>query len=805
MAISEQETYTHTDAFVKEALQDFKTICESRQASLMARSEVFMGKAKFGILGDGKELPQTALARVFEKGDFRSGYYRDQTFMMAAGLLTIEAYFAQLYAHANIEHEPAGGGRLMTAHFSTRLLDKNGDWLNLTELKNSSCDISPTASQMPRLLGLALASKHYKQNKNLHDHTRFSRQGNEVAFGTIGNASPAEGMFWESLNAAGVLQVPMVTSIWDDGYGISVPNKYQITKGSLSKVLAGFQRTDDEPGLEILQVRGWDYEALRDTYKYAARLSREQHIPVVVHVTELTQPLGHSTSGSHERYKSKERLQWEKDHDCVARMRKWLLDSELATEEQIIKIEKEAKAKVKEARNNAWHAHLFEIKEKQNEALALMQSIDHDQLQDTKEIEKITEELQSNPYPIRKDAAEAVRKAIRMLRGGQEPVKQRLLAWHKKNMAENHDRYSSHLYSESEQSALLATAVPAQYNADSHYVDGREVLQACFDALLERIPEFMAFGEDLGRIGDVNQGFAGLQEKYGELRVGDTGIRECTIIGQGIGMAMRGLRPLAEIQYLDYLLYALQLLSDDLATLQYRTKGGQKAPLIVRTRGHRLEGIWHAGSPMGMIIHALRGMWVGVPRNMTQAAGMYNTLFDSDDPALIVECLNGYRLKEKMPDNIADFRVPLGQPEILKEGQDITIVTYGSMCRVAMEAADTLSQHTINCEVIDVQTLLPFDLTKTCLASIKKTNRVIFADEDVPGGASAFMMQQVLEEQGGYQWLDSLPVTIAAKPHRTAYASDGDYYSKPGAEDIFEKAYKLMREARPNDFPELYS
>jgi len=780
-----------------EALADYRLAFESREASLLGRKEVFMGKAKFGIFGDGKELAQIAMAKVFRPGDFRSGYYRDQTFMFAIGELTLQQYFAQLYAHTDVEADPASAGRLMNGHFATRLLDDKGEWKNLSELKNSSSDISPTAAQMPRLLGLAYASKLYKHNPALAAYTQFSVHGREVAFGTIGNASTSEGMFFEAINAAGVLQVPMLMSVWDDEYGISVPKEYQTTKGSISKILAGFQRTADEAGFEIFTVRGWDYEALCKTYARAELVCRQEQVPVLVHVTELTQPQGHSTSGSHERYKPKERLQWEAEHDCLKKMREWLRQHDLATTEELDTIEREAKATAKMAKDKAWKAFNDDIQKDQQQLVGLLENL----AAASEDVAAIKYSLEKTLNPLKLDAVKAAKKVLRALRGQFPHDTEPLRNWLADRAADNEQRFSSHLYSQSASSALHVPATPAVYSDASRWVDGREVLQACFDAALQRDPRVFAIGEDVGRIGDVNQGFAGLQEKYGELRVTDTGIRECTIIGQGIGAAMRGLRPIAEIQYLDYLLYAIQILSDDLATLQYRTKGGQKAPLIVRTRGHRLEGVWHAGSPIGMILHSIRGMYVLVPRDMTQAAGFYNSLLLADDAALVIECLNGYRLKEKLPDNIAEFTVPLGVPEILRAGEDVTIVTYGSMCRIVMEAAVELEKAGISCEVIDVQTLLPFDRYQAIRESVKKTNRVVFADEDVPGGATAFMMQKVLEEQGAYQFLDAKPITITAKEHRPAYGSDGDYFSKPNVETIFDQVYAVMRDSDPAKFP----
>lgn len=783
-------------------LEDFRIAMISRHASLMGRKEVFMGKAKFGIFGDGKELAQIAMARAFQLGDFRSGYYRDQTFMMALGELNVKQYFAQLYAYTNVEEEPASAGRLMNGHFATRSLNEDGSWKDLTKMNNSAADISPTAAQMPKLLGLAYASKLFRVNKGMKKLKQFSVNGNEVAWGTIGNASTSEGMFFESINAAGVLQVPMVISIWDDEYGISVPKEFHTTKGSISEALAGFQRTEEKAGFEIIKVKGWNYEALLQAFQEAGELARTEHVPVLIHVEEMTQPQGHSTSGSHERYKSKERLDWEKDWDCIKKFREYILENELATVDALDKIEAEAKAQVKKEKEAAWSDFSGEIKKELNEAVALIKSAAQDSTRKVV-LDQLADELKKTINPIRKDVVSTVRKALLLLRFDSNSGKNELKAWYEKQTELNHDRYSSHLYSQSEWSVLKIDEVPAEFNEKSAVVDGREVLQAFFDNKLENDPRFFAFGEDVGKIGDVNQAFAGLQAKHGEWRVSDTSIRECTIIGQGIGAALRGLRPIAEIQYLDYLLYGLQMLSDDLASLQYRTKGGQKAPLIVRTRGHRLEGVWHAGSPMGMILSTLRGMVVCVPRDMTQAAGMYNTLLKSDEPAIVVECLNGYRLKERLPENIGEFTVPLGKPEILREGKDLTIVTYGSMCRIVMDAAQELSEIGIEVEVIDVQTLLPFDVHGIIGESVKKTNRVIFADEDVPGGASAFMLQQVIEGQKVFRYLDSDPQTLPAKAHRPAYSSDGDYFSKPSIEDVVEKVYSIMNEVNPKTYPAL--
>ena len=791
------------DELKTEILNDYRLASFSREVSLMGRREVLTGKAKFGILGDGKEVAQIALAKQWQPGDWRSGYYRDQTMMMAAGLLTGEQFFAQLYADADVEREPASAGRMMNGHYSTRSLDEKGNWKNLAEQVNSSPDISPTAGQMPRLLGLGLASKFYRNNPELKDKKQFSNAGNEVAFGTIGDASTSEGMFWEAINAAGVMQVPVVMSIWDDGHGISVPKEFQTIKESISEALSGFQRTADKKGFEILKTKGWDYPHLVLTYEKAVKIAREEHVPVLVHVEEVTQPQGHSTSGSHERYKSPERLQWEKDFDPIKKMKEFILSKELSTAEELEEIEKTARKDARDAKTNAWKSFLEPIKQEHKEAVDLISAMGTES-KNSAFINKIKDALAGSTDPLRKEIYESVRKSIRYARNEKLASKTALVSWLNKRFEENRARYSSHLHSESELSPLEISGTDVEY-ADDAQVDGREILRDNFDALLNKHPELIIFGEDAGKIGGVNQGLEGLQAKYGVHRVFDTGIRECTIIGQGIGMAMRGLRPIAEIQYLDYLLYAIQILSDDLATVQYRTKGGQKAPLIIRTRGHRLEGIWHSGSPMGMIIHALRGMHICVPRNMTQAAGMYNTLMAGDDPALVIESLNGYRLKEKQPNNFGEFKVELGRVETMTEGEDITIVTYGSMVRMCVEVSKQLREVGISAEVVDVQTLLPFDLGQEIVESLKKTNRVLFVDEDVPGGASAFMMQKVLEEQGGYRYLDSAPATLAANAHRAAYASDGDYFSKPSNEDIFEKVYAIMSEVDPIKYPDLFA
>lgn len=804
LSITKEAKTRFSQARVKEILSDYRLAVESREASLIGRKEVFMGKAKFGIFGDGKEVAQIAMSKVFRNGDHRAGYYRDQTFMFAIGELTVQQYFAQLYAHTDVEADPATAGRQMNGHYATRMLDEAGKFKNLADIKNSSCDISPTAGQMPRLVGLAQASKLFRNNPALRAFSHLSHEGNEIAFGTIGNASTSEGMFLEAINAAGVLQIPMLTSVWDDNYGISVPQEYHTTKSSISKALAGFQRTSTEKGFEILTVKGWDYPALIEAYQKAERICRNEHVPVLLHVEELTQPQGHSTSGSHERYKSKERLAWEVEFDCNKKMREWIISEVMVLPEEVDSIEKEAKQSAKDARDRAWKAFMRDIKRDQVFITETIQAAEHESSEKAG-LEEVREELTKTINPTRLDNMRAAKKALRLLRHQAGlPSRAALVEWITRSETENWDRYSSHLYSESAEAALNVPAIEPQYSDESSIVDGREVLQKCFDAALERDPRVLAFGEDVGKIGDVNQGFAGLQAKHGEARVMDTGIRECTIIGQGIGLAIRGLRPIAEIQYLDYFIYALATLSDDLATLRYRTKSGQMAPLIIRTRGHRLEGVWHAGSPIGMILHSLRGIYVLVPRNMTQAAGFYNTMLQSDDPAVIIECLNGYRLKERLPDNVGEFTVPLGVPEIIRYGDDFTIVTYGSMCRVTMEAAQALEEVGISCEVIDVQTLLPFDRHHTIVESLKKTSRVAFADEDVPGGATAFMMQQVLEGQNGYAYLDAKPITITGKEHRPAYASDGDYFSKPNAEEIFEKVYAVMQEADPQKYPPLY-
>lgn len=792
------------EEFIQDILSDYSLAVLSRETSLLGRREVLTGKAKFGIFGDGKEVPQLAMAKFFQNGDFRSGYYRDQTFMMAIDQLTVRQFFAQLYANPNVELEPASGGRSMNGHFATRSLNEDGSWKNLTEQKNSSADISPTAGQMPRLLGLAQASKIYRNVKELKGENNFSIDGNEVAFGTIGDASTSEGLFWESINAAGVLQIPMVMSVWDDGHGISVPKKYQTTKESISEVLKGFQRDGKgSNGYEILKTKGWDYAHLMETYEKATAIAREQHIPVLIHVEEVTQPQGHSTSGSHERYKSKERLEWEAEYDCINQFGKWIIKSGIASQEQLDEIKEVAKKQVRDEKKMAWEDFINPIKADRDEAVALMQAIADESTNATK-INELINPLKSASEPIRKDIISAGKRILRNIKQENLSTKQALINWLGYNATINGERYSSHLYSESAESPMHIKEIKPTYDDNAEQVDGRLVVRDNFDALFAKYPNTLIFGEDSGKIGDVNQGLEGMQEKYGELRVSDTGIREATILGQGIGMAMRGLRPIAEIQYLDYLLYALQIMSDDLATLHYRSKGGQKAPLIVRTRGHRLEGIWHSGSPMGTIINSIKGIHVCVPRNLTSAAGMYNTLLKGDDPGLIIEPLNAYRSKEKLPTNLGEFQVELGVPEIVKEGTDVTVVSYGSTCNLAEEAVAQLAEEGISVELIDVRTLMPFDKNGMIGKSIKKTNRVVFLDEDVDGGASAYMMQQVLEGQKAYFDLDAEPVTLAAKNHRPAYGTDGDYFSKPSIEDMVETVYNLMHEANPQQFPAIY-
>ncbi len=790
------------DEFRDSVLEDYRVANESRQASLLGRREVLTGKAKFGIFGDGKEIAQLAMARVFRAGDFRSGYYRDQTFMMAAGLLTTQEFFAQLYAHPDVEADPASAGRLMNGHYGTRLLDANGHWTNLMDTKNSSSDISPTSGQMPRLVGLAYASKLYRENGDLASgFEKFTSNGDEVAFGTIGDASTSEGLFWEAINAAGVLQVPMAVSVWDDGYGISVPSAYQTTKQNISEVLQGFSKTEDKDGYLIYTARGWDYPGLCQVYEKGVSLCRRHHVPVLFHITEMTQPQGHSTSGSHERYKSPERLKWEEQYDCITRMREWMLQSAIATATELDEIESRAKMEVRDARKRAWEAFQQPIRQEAAEAARLVEALPAAAGGET---QKAVKKLADNTEPVRRDIAETVKQALRLTVGDDSNARRQLGEWLRKWNEANTDRYDSHLFSQSDASALEVKPVEPEFREDAPEVDGREILLSNWDAQLGRNPAIHIFGEDVGRIGGVNQTYAGLQEKFGKERIVDTGIREMTIIGQGIGMALRGLRPVAEIQYLDYLVYALTAITDDLACLQYRTRGGQKAPLIISTRGHRLEGVWHSGSPMQMLLGSLRGVHIAVPRNMTQAAGFYNTLLAGDDPALVIEPLNAYRTKERMPTNPGIFRVPLGVPEVLRRGEDLTLVTYGSCVRLATEACEALSRRGISMELIDVQTLLPFDTGNLIARSVNKTNKVLFVDEDVPGGGTAYMMQQVLERQGAFRYLDLEPVTLPARDHRPAYGTDGDYFSKPNADDIYDAAYGMMHKYDPGKYPKLY-
>ena len=791
---------TYND-FKEEVLSDYKIAVTSRECSLLGRREVLTGKAKFGIFGDGKEVPQLALAKAFKNGDFRSGYYRDQTFMMCIGKLTIEQFFAGLYANTDLKQEPMSAGRQMGGHFGTHSLDENGNWKDLTKQKNSSADISPTAGQMPRLLGLAQASKVYRNIKGI-DTTNFSVNGDEIAWGTIGNASTSEGLFYETINAAGVLQVPMVISIWDDEYGISVPAKYHTTKESISEVLKGFQREENTNGYEILEVKGWNYVELIQTYLNASEIARTEHVPVLIHVKELTQPQGHSTSGSHERYKSKERLDWEKEHDCILKMRDWMIENDIATDDELTDIDRAIKKEVRIGKTAAWKNFVNPVKKEQQELEALLKNL---ALSSSNRvfIEKLITGLSSFIEPGRKDVISVARRALRYVVTEESNEKEQLKTWISNYFKNVQPLYSSHLKSKSEHNPLNITEVKPVYNDNAEQVDGRVILRDNFEYILQKRTNVLIFGEDTGNIGDVNQGLEGLQLKYGVGRVSDTGIREATIIGQGIGMAMRGLRPIAEIQYLDYLMYALQIISDDLATLHYRTKGRQKAPLIIRTRGHRLEGIWHSGSQLGGIINLVRGIHVLVPRNMVKAAGFYNTLLKGDDPAIVIECLNGYRLKEKLPNNIGEFTTPLGVVETLKEGSDITLVSYGSTLRIVQEVAKELLEVGIDAEVIDIQSLLPFDLAHDIVKSVAKTNRLVIIDEDVPGGSSTYILSEVLNNQNAFQHLDSQPKLITAKEHRPAYGTDGDYFSKPSAEDIFEGIYEVMHEASPEDYPKL--
>jgi 2-oxoisovalerate dehydrogenase E1 component len=792
------------EQFKKEILRDYRLACISREASLLGRREVLTGKAKFGIFGDGKELPNIAMSKVFRKGDFRSGYYRDQTFMMAIDSLSVREMFAALYAHANLEKEPSSGGRQMGGHFATRSLDKDGNWKNLMEQYNSSADISPTAGQMPRLLGLAQASKVYKSVEELKSWTKFSENGNEVAFGTIGNASTSEGLFWETMNAAGVMQVPMIMSVWDDDYGISVHAKDQTIKQNISEALKGFQRNEENKGFEIIVVKGWNYPALIEAYTKAEKVAREEHVPVLVHVTEITQPQGHSTSGSHERYKSEERLQWEKDHDGLVKMRQWMLSSNFEiSDEDLDNIEKEAKKFVREEKAQAWKDYISPIKQVQKDVFAMIKSIAL-KSEHKAELIELNKQLASITEPGFRDSISAARRTLRIVRDEDFALKKQLQDWVCKFNYDHQPNYSSHVWSETDKAAKKIKGVKPLYNDDSTEVDARIIIRDNFEMIFKNRPEVLTFGEDTGLIGDVNQGLEGLQAKFGETRIADTGIREATIVGQGIGMAMRGLRPIAEIQYLDYLMYALQIVSDDLATVHYRTMGGQKAPMIIRTRGHRLEGVWHAGSPLGKIINAVRGVNVLVPRNMTKAAGFYNTLLESDEPGIVIEPLNGYRLKEKMPSNLGEFRTPIGEVDVTIEGGDITLVSYGSTYHIVEEAARDLQKIGIYPEVIDIQSILPMDVNHRIAESVKKTNRLLVIDEDLPHGASAFILQRIVEEQKAYQYLDSIPKTLTSKEHRPAYASDGDYFSKPSSEDVFDAVYDIMHEVNPVKFPDIY-
>ncbi|HAH54320.1 MAG TPA: transketolase [Flavobacterium sp.] len=801
--IKEKTNSTLTlEDFKTEVLKDYKIAITSRECSLLGRKEVLTGKAKFGIFGDGKEVPQLAMAKFFKNGDFRSGYYRDQTFMMAIGELTPQQFFAGLYGHTDISQEPMSAGRQMGGHFVTHSLNNDGSWKDLTKQKNSSADISPTASQMPRMLGLAQASNIYRSIPELADKSNFSLGGNEISWGTIGNASTSEGLFFETINAAGVLQVPLILSVWDDEYGISVHAKYQTTKESISEILKGYQRDETHNGFEILKVQGWDYPSLIEIYQKAADLAREQHIPVLVHVTQLTQPQGHSSSGSHERYKDANRLQWERDFDCIRQMKLWMIAINIASAEEIEEIDSTTKKEVLEAKKLAWNAFLNPIIEEQQSLIQLLEKIAPSSKNSDK-ILKFKTNLSNIKSPLKKEILSTARKVLRLVinENGQEE----LSSWITKYFEINQPKFSNNLYSESNLNVFSIKEVLPQYEENAKEdTDGRMILRDNFNVLFTQHPEVLIFGEDAGSIGDVNQGLVGLQEKFGETRVADVGIREASIIGQGIGMALRGLRPIAEIQYLDYLLYGVQILSDDLATLQYRTLGKQKAPLIIRTRGHRLEGIWHSGSPMGMLINALRGIHILVPRNMTKAAGFYNTLLECDEPALVVECLNGYRLKEKMPLNYGEFKTPIGVVETIKEGADITLVSYGSTLRLVEIAAKELMEVGIDCEIIDVQSLLPFDVNQDIVKSLAKTNRLLVIDEDIPGGASAYILQEIIENQDGYNYLDSKPQTLTAKAHRPAYGTDGDYFSKPSIEDIFEKIYAMMNEVNPSKFPVLY-
>ena len=778
--------------FRLEVVSDYRLAFESRETSFLGRKEVLTGKAKFGIFGDGKEVAQVALAKFFQPGDFRSGYYRDQTLMFGAGIGTIQQFFAQLYADPDVNHDPFSAGRQMVSHFVTANTDEDGNWKDLVNQKNVAADLAPTASQMPRSLGLALASKLFRNSEVLKPFTDLSNNGNEICICTIGDASTSEGHFWETINAAGVLQIPLAVFVWDDGYGISVSKDYQTTKGSISVALKGMQKKPDTNGIDIYTVKGWDYAGMCEVFETALKKVRETHVPAVFHVEELTQPQGHSTSGSHERYKTPERLQWERDWDCLKKMREWVIENGIATADELNKLEEDARAEVLQSRNNAWKEYLEPIKAQALKAVELMRSSVVNDMDVYNKLQSLSKQLEANREPLRRDVMKALAMAVYATKN--YPGNKELVDYFAELRSLNAGLYNSYTYSDHPKSAVNVQAKAAQYADDAPVMNGYEILNRYFDQLFSAEPRLLAFGEDVGMIGDVNQAFAGLQIKHGENRIFDTGIRELTIVGQGIGLALRGLRPIAEIQYLDYLVYGLQPLTDDLATLQFRTKGLQHCPLIVRTRGHRLEGIWHSGSPMGLIINALRGIYVCVPRNMVQAAGMYNTLLRSNDPGLVIECLNGYRLKEKLPSNLLEFTVPMGIPEVLKQGNDVTIVSYGSTLRIIMDAVARLEEKGISCEVIDVQTLLPFDIHQSIVESLKKTSRIVFVDEDVPGGGAAYMFNKILEEQQGYKWLDAAPRTITAKEHRPAYGSDGDYFSKPNAEDIFDTIAELAAE-----------
>ncbi len=780
------------DHFRREVLKDYRIVCESREASLLGRKEVLTGKAKFGIFGDGKEVPQVAAAKFFRPGDFYAGYYRDQTLGFALGISTIEEFFSQLYADPDITHDPHSGGRNMNSHFSSPLVGEDGEFLDLVNMKNFTAGLAPTAAHIPRSLGLAYASKAFRQIHELSDLSDLSANGNEICFCTIGDASTSEGHFWEIINAAGVLQVPLAIFVWDDGYGISVPVKFQTTKGSISEVLRGFQKEEGTNGIDIYKVKAWDYAGMCETFEAGLHKIRVTHTPALFHVEELTQPQGHSTSGSHERYKSPERLEWERSWDAMKKMKEWIIENALASAEELEEIHTKAKDLVRNSKNSAWEKCMAPIHEQVNHSLSRIREVVSAMPEKQEEFESILRHLSSLREPNRRDVMHGLHRAL--LLSGDHPAAASLRAFYQELIRENNRFYNTHLYQEGRKKIENIESVHARFSEDAPVMNGYEILNKYFDELFAHNPRVLAFGEDLGQIGDVNQGFAGLQLKYGKGRISDSGIREIAIIGQGIGLAMRGLRPIAEIQYLDYMLYAIQTLSDDLASLHYRTAGRQSAPLIVRTRGHRLEGIWHSGSPMGMLINAIRGIHVCVPRNMVQAVGMYNTLLEGMDPAIVIECLNGYRLKEKLPSNLTDFRVALGVPEVVREGSEVTIVSYGSTLRIIAEAAEELSVMGIDCEIIDVQTLLPFDIHHIILDSLKKTNRIIFIDEDVPGGAAGYMFNKVMEEQGGYRWLDVSPRTLTAKAHRPAYASDGDYFSKPNMEDIIDAIQEMMRE-----------